>query len=291
MSAPRILLTGPSGKIARELKLEFVRKACEVFPCSLRTATTQSLVATLKDLRPTHLIHTAAVVSGSAPKGFSENLALTKMLLEAAGSLPSQDRPVLVSTGSAAELGHVPDESLPVNEDFIPRPITEYGRSKWLQTQSFLEAEANYGQRILCLRIFNISVFSEPSPTIVQSWIDTISAFNEGTPSVLTTGDLSITRDFLSGPWVAKLGVALTLNPDARGIVNVASGRELRLDHVIQLLSSRLGRIFELQHEPAFDRALTPRRIVASTEKMLALLPSELQTQIEKSSTEDLLFR
>ena len=83
---------------------------------------------------------------------WNDNAELTFNLLN---GLKSCQYPVrLVHAGSAAELGEVPLEKLPVDESYKPEPVTTYGKSKWAASEAVLQASGPITPMVA--RIFNL---------------------------------------------------------------------------------------------------------------------------------------
>jgi|GEM_PF-1987720 len=270
--------------------MECAQRGWECHPFSLRGASVADFTRALVDFSPTHLVHAASVTQGRTDADFLPNAQLADMVLAAAQSIPKAQRPVLVSLGSAGELGAVADQHLPAKEECPPLPISPYGRSKWEQTRKFLSARAAYDQRILCARVFNVSVFTDHSFTIVQGWADRIAAMPEKDNYVLATGDLTPTRDFLSGPWIARILGDLVLSNAADGIVNVASGREISLGAVLDQLSLKFSWKFTRLHDPIFDNPQTPTRVFACPIKMKSWLTQDTSERLARASISELLW-
>ena len=112
----------------------------------------EALDQTIAAIAPDVVIHAA----GKTPPASSTALYLantrnTKHLLNALAATGKPCRVVL--TGSAAELGCVPVEELPANEEQTCRPADAYGMSKWAATKLGLLAELPL--EVMVARLFN----------------------------------------------------------------------------------------------------------------------------------------
>ncbi len=95
----------------------------------------------IEAIRPSVVIHTAGLTPpAGAAELYRANTLGTIHLLDA---LRHSGLPVrVVLAGSAAELGPVATEDLPVGEDYHPHPVDSYGLSKLLATTAGLAANA-----------------------------------------------------------------------------------------------------------------------------------------------------
>ncbi len=90
-----------------------------------------ALSAALNSIRPAVVFHAAGRTPPASPAQYLENN--TKGTVHLIGSLEEIGLPVrIVVVGSAAELGPVPIDDLPVAEDYRGYARDPYGRSKWL---------------------------------------------------------------------------------------------------------------------------------------------------------------
>jgi nucleoside-diphosphate-sugar epimerase len=285
--AAEVLITGSRGNLSCEFAKELERRSTNFVNLSLRDLGKVDLHQKISFLKPRIVIHAAGVTFGSSASDFEPNILMAADILEVCQSLPLNERPILLVLGSAAELGDPGPEAAP--EERIANPISHYGRSKYLQTKMFLDAQSSYGQRIVVARVFNVSIFSNDGPTILQRWFDIAKEIGSD-PVDLETGDLSIVRDFLSGPWVAYLISELVFNSNARGLVNIGSGRALSLRNAMGIVEKKLGRSFIAHHNPSFDRQGTPRFVVADVSRLRGHLNQELSQKLDALEDSELLF-
>jgi nucleoside-diphosphate-sugar epimerase len=205
----------------------------------------------------------------TAEEYYRANTLATVHLLDALRGLGRPARVVLA--GSAAELGPLAAEDLPVAEDYRCRPADSYGRSKLLATAAALAARPPL--EVITARIFNpigpglprsqafgrfAALLAEPGPDALR----------------LTVGDLDARRDFIDARDVARALLALAREGEAGTIYHVGTGQSHRvgagLDHLIDL-SGRAVTV-EISPQVAVLRGREPsdsradiRRLTAAT--------------------------
>ena len=109
------------------------------------------------------------------------------------------------------------------------------GASKLAQTQAALEFGEATGTQVLVARIFNPIGPGMPHHLALGEFARQIAAFR-GEPGVLRTGNLDVWRDFIDVREVARALRILAANPEARGIVNVCTGRATSLRELVEML-------------------------------------------------------
>jgi nucleoside-diphosphate-sugar epimerase len=228
----------------------------------------QGLTRAIVSLSPDVVIHTAGKTP-PAPSAllYRANTRATAFLLDA---LRATDRPVrVVLAGSAAELGPVPIEDLPVGEDHACRPVDAYGLSKWAATK--LGMDARLPLEVMSARIFNpvgpglptsqafgrfASMLAEPGPN----------------PRVMQVRGLEARRDFIDVRDVAKALITLAERGQAGSVYHVGTGQSRSVGdglHELIRLSGLSVRIDETMAPPQrrgpADSRADIRRLVADT--------------------------
>ena len=225
---PTWLVTGGSGFLGRHLLDRLDREPVDVVALGRRPIgdcprfvaadllDAEGLARALENVSPSVVFHLA----GKTPPADSESLdrsnrVATLRLLDALRTL---GRPVrLVVAGSAAELGPVPVDRLPVGEDYAARPEGDYGRSKLAATEAAVEAGA------VVARVFNpIGPGTPPSQAFGRFAARLVDG--DG-PMTLQVGDLSTRRDFIDARDVADALIALAIGGGS-GIYHVGTGGE-----------------------------------------------------------------
>ena len=144
----------------------------------------------------------------TAEEYYRGNTLATVHLLDALRGLGRAVRVVLA--GSAAELGPLAAEDLPVAEDYRCRPADSYGLSKLLATAAGLAARPPL--EVITARIFNPIGPGLPRSQAFGRFAALLAEPGPG-PIRLTVGDLDACRDFIDVRDVARA----LLCPGARG--------------------------------------------------------------------------
>jgi nucleoside-diphosphate-sugar epimerase len=148
--------------------------------------------------------------------------------------------------GSAAEYGAVPENALPVGEDFQAQPLTFFGASKLAQTDLARACAAQWQLRIVSVRPFNAIGPGLPKHyfvgALIQRLLETQHSI-DGSNVPIVNADA--TRDFVDVRDIVAAILALTEpHITRRGsleIFNIASGEEVRLMDVARKLCNVAG--------------------------------------------------
>jgi len=217
--------------------------------------------------------HTRVVESLTDPQiNFDVNAIGTLNVLEAcrAAGIPKM---IFASTGGAI-LG---EQTPPVHEGMVPRPISPYGASK-LAGEAYCSAYAGaYGLKTVALRFSNVyGPFSYHKGSVVAQFFRNLL---RGEPIVIY-GDGEQTRDFL---YVADLVDAILLADKAElagEVFQIASGRETSVRALVDAMKAMLpDRTFDIRFEPA--RAGEILRNYANIEKARRMLGFDPTTRLD----------
>lgn len=225
--------------------------------------------------------HLAARVSVPAsvlyPREYNDvNVGGTVALLEACRDVGSVQRVVLAS--SATIYGNQPVQ--PVNEALLSRPAVPYAVSKLAAEQYLFNIGSLSGFEAVSLRIFNAygpGLHLPPAhPPVIPHFMQQII----GRGSVVIFGDGEQTRDFV---FIDDVVNALINAADAPGvdgeIINVGSGKETSLNHLVNLIGAVVGgtRPHVLHNS---EQSGGIQRLVADLNKARQLLDFQPQTEL-----------
>ncbi len=215
--------------------------------------------------RPSVVFHTAGTTPPADPgQLYLGNTRATSHLFEALRLLESSVRIVLV--GSAAELGPVPPDALPVAEEQPCRPVGAYGLSKWAATRLGLSAPEPL--EVVAARVFNPI---GPGLPVVQAFGRFAAVLAEPGPDPLrmTVGGLDARRDFIDVRDVASALIALALRGRAGLVYHVGSGHSRSIGAGLELLIHLSGRNVQVEivenHRGPSDSRAEIRRIQEHT--------------------------
>lgn len=228
----------------------------------------QSWLPDLHNIQPGIVLHLAGrTPPASAEELFTDNLELTRQLLR---GLDLMGRPVrLVHAGSAAELGNVPVDQLPVHESYLPEPVTPYGQSKWAAAQAVMAAGNQI--RPVVARIFNIIGPGQATSQAFGRYAADLFRADPAKPLQIMAMGLKHRRDFIDIRDVARALVTLAEYPNPARLYHVGRGESRSVGEGLDVLVRASGKkvdIIESQGGgslgPADSRA-DVRRIRADT--------------------------
>ncbi len=170
------------------------------------------------------------------------NTLATLNLLEALNQQRVRTQVVLV--GSAAELGPVAGEDLPVGEDYACRPVDAYARSKWMATTAGLAAWP--ALRVIVARVFNPIGPGLPISQAFGRFAEALAGAGRG-PVRIVAGNLEARRDFIDARDAADALVALALRGRGGEIYHVGTGCSRPVGDGLDLLIRLSGRVVEVE--------------------------------------------
>jgi nucleoside-diphosphate-sugar epimerase len=225
---------------------------------------TEGLPEALAGVRPDVVIHAAGRTPPGEPASFYRaNTLATVHLLDALAGLGRRCRVVLV--GSAAELGPVGPEALPVSEDHPCRPADAYGLSKWLATCAGLAARPPL--EVVSARVFNPVGPGQPPGQAFGRFAARLIANPDGP---LDVGDLDARRDFVDVRDVARGLVALADRGRPGLVYNVGTGHSQRVGDGLARLIQRSGARPDVRPDAGQARPTGPRESRADIGRIVA---------------------
>jgi nucleoside-diphosphate-sugar epimerase len=249
------LLTGATGFLGRHLLDALRREGVEAIALGRREpgARVRFHRADLHDpaavhkaiiaLRPGVVLHAAGRTPPcDAAELYRANTLATLHMLDALRAL---DQPVrVVLAGSAAELGPVSAEQLPVGEDHPCHPADAYGLSKLLATCAGLAARPPLDVRIA--RVFNPIGPGLPASQAFGRFAQRLRA-EETDPLVLAVGDLDAQRDFIDVRDVARAVLAIAARGRPGLVYHVGTGRSRTVREGLDTLIRLSGRTVRVE--------------------------------------------
>jgi nucleoside-diphosphate-sugar epimerase len=213
---------------------------------------THKLPGLIQRIAPDYVIHTA----GRTPPALDEelyraNFWATIHLLSALRATHKPARVVL--SGSAAELGSVDPERLPVDETYTGYPRDAYGRSKYLASSAGLAERAPL--EVMVARVFNPIGPGTPPTQAFGRFADRLTD-PDADPLGLVVGDLEARRDFIDVRDVARAMISLALHGHPGLAYNVGTGRSRTVAEGLERLIQLSGRTVRV----SVDSALKGRR-------------------------------
>ncbi len=141
----------------------------------------------------------------------------------------------LVYASSMSVYGDVPDQ--PINENFIPKPISCYGVGK-LASERYLEIFSNKLNSI-CLRMFNVYGPGQDMVNMKQGMLSIYISQAVKNQKVLIKGSMNRFRDFVHIDDVVEAWLRIVENETIiNKIYNIASGKRTTVNEVIDNISN-----------------------------------------------------
>jgi nucleoside-diphosphate-sugar epimerase len=226
---------------------------------------TDRLPGLVQRIAPDYVIHTA----GRTPPALDEelyraNFWATIHLLSALRAARKPARVVL--SGSAAELGPVDPERLPVEETYVGYPSDAYGRSKYMATSAGLSERAPL--EVMVARVFNPIGPGTPPTQAFGRFADRLTD-PDTDPLGLVVGDLEARRDFIDVRDVARAMIALALHGHSGQAYNVGTGRSRTVAEGLERLIQLSGRTVRVSVDPVLQSRRGPVDSCANIDRII----------------------
>ncbi|OGN82411.1 MAG: hypothetical protein A2X23_07900 [Chloroflexi bacterium GWC2_73_18] len=205
----------------------------------LATGDRGELARVMREARPEAVINCSGETAGDLPELVGANVLIVARVIEAIEAAGIGGR--LVQLGSAAEYGAVPSGTA-ISEEAPTRPVSPYGVTKL--AGSLLVAQASAAGRLdgLVLRIFNPVGAGLPESSLPGRAAARIRRALASGNREIRLGSLAAYRDFVDVRDVATAVVAAATTPSVPSpILNVGSGRAIRVREVVELLAAIAG--------------------------------------------------
>ncbi|UNZ17437.1 NAD-dependent epimerase/dehydratase family protein [Streptomyces sp. 891-h] len=240
----RVLLLGASGYLGRfvadrlladpAVQLTALGRSDEAdVRFDLSTGSPGALTRFLDAVHPGVVVNCAGTTRGNGRELIRHNVVATAAVCESLRRSGCGAR--LVHVGCAAEYGPSQVGSS-TGEDAIPRPGGPYGVSKLAGTELVLAS----GLDAVVLRVFSPIGPGTPAGTPLGRVAEAMRRAMQQGDSELKLGGLGVQRDFVDVRDVARAVHAASLSA-AQGIVNIGTGRAVRLRDAASLLARVAG--------------------------------------------------
>lgn len=297
MSDQRVLVTGGAGFVGSHLVERLARSGAEVavvddlsrgdptwlpadvplHPVDLADA--QGLRDVAADLRPTAVVHLAAVhfipeVDGAPEHALRVNVDGTNNLLQALADAPPEIV-LFASTGAV-----YPDREGPIPETCPVGPLDLYGRTKVEGERAVARFAAETGARHVVARLFNVIGPRETNPHVVPELVGQL----RGGATSVRLGDLDRTRDYTDVTDVADaLTELLRAQDDLPSVVNVGSGTGTSVRDLVATCERILGHPIAVEVDPRRQRAQDRVVLVADVGVLRGLISSWPSRTVEQT--------
>ncbi|MBV1867717.1 MAG: NAD(P)-dependent oxidoreductase [Marinosulfonomonas sp.] len=271
----RILVTGATGLIGRHAVNALLDRGHEVVGFSrselgdprIRTIAVDLLdptarLAAIRDAKATHLLHLAWHDDPRDRWASQRNHDWATVTAHIVREFSDLGGERVVCAGSCAEY----DWSYEVMTETTPlRPATVYGQAKAETGKQLLTAAPGYGMSLLWARLFFCYGPLEPRGRLLGDLLYGLSA---GKPIPCTDGQQE--RDYLHSADVGE-ALAIALESDVEGAVNIASGNATKVRDIIQTTAALMGRPELVSLIPREHAPNDPPRLVADISRLQSL--------------------
>jgi GDP-4-dehydro-6-deoxy-D-mannose reductase len=265
----RYLVTGASGFVAYHFYnyLDSFQENCEILGIDIKTPDSINnyiyshiklhfveinlsnysiLESTIVSFQPTHILHLASFssVAKSWEEPINSFINNTNIFLNLAEIIRNNHiKCRLLSVGSSEEYGNVTSDCIPLKETEKLKPVSPYAIARVSQEMLSQCYVSSFGLDIILTRSFNHigpgqrDIFVVPS--FAKQMLEKIKSGQ--TDITLSTGDVSIIRDFLDVRDVVKAYHLLLEKGISGEIYNVCSGTGRTIEEIIVMFSNLLG--------------------------------------------------
>jgi len=248
-----------------------------------------ALETELVSFSPTHILHLAAFssVAKSWDTPIDSFINNTNIFLNIAEIIrKNKIKCRLLSVGSSEEYGNVPEDVIPIKETIPLNPVSPYAVARVSQELLSQCYVASFGLDIILTRSFNHigprqkEVFVIPS--FIRQILEKINTGQSGNIK-LSTGDVSIIRDFLDVRDVVQAYHTLLEKGISGELYNVCSGKGKSIREIIGILSELLNVTIEIEIDKNKIRPGDNKIIIGDNSKIKKLTGWEPKININSS--------
>jgi len=257
----RILVTGDGGFVGSYL----MPALAKAWPDAVLTGLdhnvdiTQPVIlnSAVKKIRPTHVIHLAALASipqsfKDPQKTWSVNLQGTFNLIKAVQA--TSPNAVFIQIGSSDMYGAAFKQGNPVNESSPLMPLNPYAASKASADLMVYQEGMNSNLKVIRLRPFNHTGPRQGAGFVVPDFARQIVAIEQGRQeAVIHVGDLTAERDFTDVRDIVEGYLCVLKNAErleTGDVFNLASGQTYGIESILNRLLSHSAKKIEIVVDP-----------------------------------------
>lgn len=231
---PDVYVLGTSRSDRGEAAVDAFRRCDLADPADVAELIAWARPDVVHHLAGLHGAATAAELQAVNVGGFE---TLRRALRGCARSTPVR----MLVVGSAAEIGPVDGDQLPVDESVACRPATPYGASKHAVVRSALTEPADSGLGIVVARTFNLLGAGLDARLAPGAFAAQVRAIARGAPAEIRCGWLDGRRDYLDAADAARAYALLADHAPPGTLVNVCSGNPIRLGDLLTRMLQLAG--------------------------------------------------
>ena len=242
----------------------------------------------LTDFNPDYILHLASVSSVAqswqAPlESFVNNTTIFLNLVELVRISNNNCR--ILSVGSSEEYGDVAENDLPLTEEHPLKPLSSYAVARVSQEMLSKIYADGFALDIIMTRSFNHIGPGQKDIFVISSFAKQLVQLSKNIESkaTLTTGNLSVIRDFLDVRDVVKAYYLLLKKGRSGEVYNICSGNGILLSDIISKMSEILNLSIETKINPDLIRPNENKKIIGSYQKIKNELGWQPEIPLDKS--------
>lgn len=172
----------------------------------------------------------------------------------------------MLITGSSEQYGKIDTSQLPLTEETVLSPLSPYAVAKSSEEMLAKLYVKGYGLDIIMTRSFNHIGPGQRPDFVIPSFARQLVkiAADHTIPTVLSTGDLSVVRDFSDVRDVARAYLLLLQKGRKGEVYNVCSGKGIVLQDILSLMSAILHIQVSTITDPALIRPVENKQLTGS---------------------------
>ncbi len=209
-----------------------------------------AVMEVVRSIAPDYVVHLAGVFGGGdAQETYRINVLSMTALMEAVRK--HTPRALVVAAGSAAEYGLVPEDRMPIVESMPCHPVSPYGLSKLLATETALHYFCAYGVQVSIARPFQLLGRGITPKLAPGAFALQLAQALTGGREVIKVGNLESKRDFVDVRDFAEAMWALCRHPAPGEVFNVCSGKGVRIGTLLEEMIEASGARVSCERDPA----------------------------------------
>ena len=242
----------------------------------------------IDSFQPEFILHLASVSSVAQSwhtplDSFVNNTNIFLNLVEQIRMKNSKCR--VLSVGSSEEFGEVTEKELPLTEEHPLKPVSPYAVARVSQEMLSKIYADGFSLDIVMTRSFNHIGPGQKDVFVISSFAKQLVqlAKNESGSNTITTGNLSVIRDFVDVRDVVRAYYLLLKNGRRGEVYNICSGKGIVLKDIITTMSELLGIKVEAVVNPQLIRPNENKKVIGSYQKIKNEIGWEPEIDITKS--------
>jgi GDP-4-dehydro-6-deoxy-D-mannose reductase len=243
---------------------------------------------TLDAFQPGYILHLASVSSVAQSwhtplDSFVNNTNIFLNLVEQIRVRDSKCR--ILSVGSSEEFGEVIEKELPLTEEHPLKPVSAYAVARVSQEMLSKIYADGFSLNIVMTRSFNHIGPGQKDVFVISSFARQLVqlARNNASENTISTGNLSVIRDFVDVRDVVRAYYLLLKNGRRGEVYNICSGKGILLKDIVLKMSELLGIKITTSVNPQLIRPNENKKVIGSYQKIKKELGWQPEIEIEES--------